>query len=234
MSPAVAFDPGRRRVRRLYERMLGAYGAQHWWPADSRLEIIVGAVLTQNTAWTNVEFALERLKSAQALTLERLLELPHEVLAECLRPAGYFNVKARRLQHLLRVIADAGGEQALVSLPTSPLRELLLAAHGTGPETADDILLYAYGRPVFVIDAYTRRLFARLGWADGGENYEVLRAGMERACTEDVALMQELHALIVRHAKVVCRHQPLCDACVLSAECLHFRRYPPATPHARG
>ena len=120
-----------------------------------------------------------------------------------------------------------------MSRPTSPLRALLLAAHGTGPETADNILLYAYGRPVFVIDAYTRRLFARLGWAGGGENYEVLRAGMERACAADVALMQELHALIVRHAKVVCRRRPLCGGCVLSAECLHSRRYPPAAPHAR-
>ena len=126
--------------------------------------------------------------------------------------------------HLLRVVSDAGGERALDRLATDELRSLLLGAKGTGPETADDILLYAFQRPVFVIDAYTRRLLGRLGWADGTEGYEALRSGMEKACGGDLAMMQELHALIVHHAKVVCRKQPLCALCPLRRSCEAFRK----------
>lgn len=223
MPAAAAFEPQSASVRRLYAELLGAYGEQHWWPADSRLEIIVGAVLTQNTAWTNVERALERLRAAGALAMAPLLGMPRPDLAELLRPAGYFNVKAQRLRHLLRVIADAGGEDALAGLPTDALRRLLLGARGTGPETADDILLYAYDRAVFVIDAYTRRLFVRLGWSQGGEDYEQLRAGMEAACQADVKFMQELHALIVRHAKATCRRRPVCENCTLAGDCRYCR-----------
>lgn len=180
---------------------------------------MVGAVLTQNTAWGNVEKAVHRLKAAQALRAETIVELPPDALAELIRPAGYFNVKARRLQSLCRFLLDAGGESALQALPTGELRRRLLAVHGVGPETADDILLYAFGRPVFVVDAYTRRIAGRLGLLDGGESYESVRRTFEQGLGPDVPVFNELHALIVRHAKMHCRKTPLCAGCPLSEPC---------------
>jgi endonuclease-3 related protein len=128
-------------------------------------------------------------------------------------------VKARRLQSLCRFLVESGGEAALAEVPTEALRSRLLAVHGIGPETADDILLYAFDRPVFVIDAYTRRLFGRLGLASGGESYEELRSGVERAIGPDAAACNELHALIVHHAKVACAKRPRCDRCCLREIC---------------
>lgn len=218
------FDPGQGRVRALRDNLFDTYGPQGWWPGESRLEIMVGAVLVQNTAWINAERAIGRLKDAGVLDIDSLLTLTRGELADLLRPAGYYNLKAGRLTQLLRTVAEAGGERALDDFPTVTLRRLLLGARGTGPETADDILLYAFERPVFVIDAYTRRLLARLGWASGNEGYEVLRAGMERGCVNDVNMMQELHALIVCHAKEACRKHPSCEACACAAAlCPGFR-----------
>jgi endonuclease-3 related protein len=213
------FRPARKALRAVHERLLAAYGPQHWWPGETPFEVMVGAVLTQNTAWRNVERAIANLKGAGALEAARLAVLPAAELAALIRPAGYFNVKARRLQAFCRFVVASGGESALASLATPVLRRRLLAVHGVGPETADDILLYAFGRPVFVIDAYTRRLFARLGLARGDEPYEALRAGVERVLGPDAALFNELHGLIVRHAKAACAKTPRCAGCCLRRAC---------------
>ena len=220
-SSGRAFLPPPLLLTDLHDRLLDAYGPQRWWPAETRLEIIVGAVLTQNTAWANVERALENLRQAKALSLSRLLELPHEALAELLRPAGYFNVKARRLVNLLNAVPRRGGLRAMDGMETSELRARLLAVNGVGPETADDILLYAFGRPVFVIDAYTRRLFTRLGLASGNEPYDALRLGVERALPGAVGWYQEFHALVVAHAKQRCGPTPDCRGCPIHEACCY-------------
>ncbi len=204
---------------RVYHDLFAHYGPRHWWPADSPFEVMVGAVLTQNTAWTNVERALARVKGVVALEAAPMAALPVDVLADALRPAGYYNVKARRLQALCRWVVDQGGMGALHGMETRPLRAGLLNVHGVGPETADDMVLYAFGRPVFVIDAYTRRLFARLGFVRNQESYEGLRARFERALPRDPVLYNEYHALIVEHAKTTCRTRPLCQNCILRPRC---------------
>jgi len=208
-----------RRLRAVYRRLLARHGPQHWWPARTPFEVLVGAVLTQNTAWRNVERAIANLDAAGALAPEPLLALPPERLAELLRPSGYFNVKAGRLRAVVTWYRDAGGHPRLRRRTTHALRDALLALHGVGPETADDILLYAFARPVFVIDAYTRRLLARLGLASGDEPYETLRAAFEHALGADVPLFNEYHALIVAHAKHHCRPRPRCGGCPLRALC---------------
>lgn len=201
----------------VYRRLLDRYGAQHWWPADTPFEVMVGAVLTQNTAWSNVEKAIDNLKAMEAgFSLESLLAIPVERLAALIRPAGYFNVKAKRLSSLCRFLQRHG---ELDRLETDQLRALLLSVHGIGPETADDILLYAYHRPVFVIDAYTRRLFARLGMIEAESGYETLREGFEAALQNDAELFNEYHALIVVHAKNHCRVKPVCADCPVRDLC---------------
>jgi endonuclease-3 related protein len=215
----LAFRPRRPQLLRIYQHLLRAYGPQHWWPGETRFEVMVGAVLTQNTAWSNVERAIANLKAAGPLSAEALLAIDPAALAAALRPAGYFNLKARRLISLCRFLHASGGEAALLQRDTGELRQALLAVHGIGPETADDMLLYAFARPVFVIDAYTRRLLQRLGWIQGSEDYEELRTGFERALAPDAALYGEYHALIVHHAKAACRVRPRCEDCCLRREC---------------
>jgi endonuclease III related protein len=208
-----------RRVRVIYERLHAAYGPQGWWPADTRFEILVGAVLTQNAAWTNVEYALDHLRAAAALDAHTIACMEPARLGALIRPSGYYNLKARRLQALCRFVVDAGGIDALAGRETSTLRNDLLAVHGIGHETADDIVLYAFHRPVFVIDAYTRRIFSRLDLCAGDETYEDLRTAFERALGPDVPVFQEYHGLIVNHAKVACRKQPACADCCLRRMC---------------
>jgi len=220
-APEAALSPGSdpQRFQQLFQRLRDHYGPQHWWPGDSPFEIMVGAVLTQNTAWTNVEKAIARLVAAECLSPEAIVALPPHELAELIRPAGYFNVKARRLQSLCRFLLEAGGTAALAHRATGPLRQALLMVHGIGPETADDILLYALERPIFVVDAYTRRLGGRLGLLDGTTNYEAIRALFEQALGLNCVLFNELHALIVHHAKNVCRKRPRCGECCLANAC---------------
>jgi len=207
------------KIRRVYDLLLETYGPQGWWPGDGTFEVMVGAVLTQNTAWRNVERAMENLKREGLLDAVAIAAADEVGLAELLRPSGYFNVKARRLQSFCRFLVDQGGEAALARHPTGELRRLLLAVNGIGPETADDMLLYGFERPVFVIDAYTRRLFARLGAIRGDEPYEQLREGFEAALDGALGVLNEYHALIVRHAKEVCRKTPDCAGCGLSRVC---------------
>lgn len=208
-----------RRLLSIFQRLLNSHGPQDWWPGDSPFEIMVGAVLTQNTAWVNVERALANLIANAALSPERILAIDETQLADWLRPSGYFNIKAKRLRNFCRWYVDAGELSMLSRLSTEELRSALLAVNGIGPETADDILLYAFERPVFVIDAYTRRLFARLGMIKGNEGYEQLRLAFEHALGADVALFNEYHALIVVHAKDICRVRPRCELCALRKTC---------------
>ncbi|RME32687.1 MAG: endonuclease [Gammaproteobacteria bacterium] len=180
---------------------------------------MVGAVLTQNTAWSNVERAIDNLRAAGALDPRHIAGMEPGRLGELLRPSGYFNVKAKRLQAFCRWYLEEGGLEALRQLPDGELRRRLLSVHGIGPETADDILLYAFDRPIFVIDAYTRRLFSRLGLISGDEGYEELRGWFERHLGPDVALYNDYHAQIVVQAKEVCRPRPRCEACCLRRVC---------------
>jgi endonuclease-3 related protein len=202
-----------QQLKIVYQRLVDAYGTQTWWPADSNFEVMIGAVLTQNTAWTNVEKAILNLKDSNSLTLESILALSDEALAQFIRPSGYFNIKAKRLKNLCLWIAENGGESQLAELDTGILRSSLLQVNGVGPETADDILLYAFARPVFVIDTYTRRLFTSLGLIQGDEPYEDLRQNFETELAADADLFNQYHALIVRHAKEKCQQTADCRHC---------------------
>lgn len=209
-------------MRGVHDLLLGHHGAQAWWPADGPFEVMVGAILTQNTSWSNVERGIEALKERDWLSPEPLLERSHAEVAEIIRPVGYFNVKTRRLKAFCAWYLAAGGYATLQEWTTPALRAALLSVKGVGRETADDILLYAFHRPVFVIDAYTRRLFTRLGCVppearSGG--YEHWRALFEEALEPDPALFNEYHALIVKQAKDICRPRPLCGQCVLAPHC---------------
>jgi len=211
--------------RQIYQKLLNHYGPQHWWPADDPFEVMVGAVLTQNTAWGNVEKAIRQLKQARLLTAQAIVTADTLQLAECLRPSGYFNIKAKRLQNLCRWFVAQGEFPVLQTLSTAELRHSLLSVNGVGPETADDILLYAFERSVFVIDAYTRRIFARQGLIAGDEGYETLRHMLEHALDLDVAMFNEYHALIVQHAKQHCKKTPRCGACCIKRSCVSAETY---------
>jgi len=209
----------------LYHRLHAAYGPQGWWPAETPFEVMVGAVLTQATAWRNVERAIERLKAAGALSPEGMARLSEEELEELIRPAGFFRQKARRLRALLRLIEQHGGVEGLLALPTERLRAELLSVPGIGPETADSILLYAAGHPVFVVDAYTKRILHRLGLLhDEKASYEEVQELFERALPRDPELFGEYHALLVRHAKEHCRAKPRCAGCPLVDLCKFVRK----------
>ncbi len=210
----------------VYTTLFDHYGPQGWWPGDTPFEVMVGAVLTQSTAWRNVEKAMANLKQANALDPQAIAALESAELAELIRPAGYFNVKARRLQSFCRWLLQQGGEAALQAWDDATLRRALLSVNGIGPETADDMLLYAFARPIFVIDAYTRRIFMRLGLIRGDERYEELRQHFEGQLKanhterpEQTQLFNEYHALIVIHAKQSCRSKPLCGGCCLRGHC---------------
>lgn len=208
-----------RRAHAVYESLYRHHGAQHWWPGDTPFEVMVGAVLTQNTAWTNVEKAIDNLKQARALDPAVIAGTHHQRLASWLRPSGYFNIKAKRLRAFCRWYLEQGGLNKLKKIPTEDLRKELLDVHGVGPETADDILLYAFERPVFVIDAYTRRIFSRLGLVDGDADYEELRQWFEQRLQPNASLYNEYHALIVIHAKDICKTKPRCEQCCLYNAC---------------
>ena len=211
--------PDRKSLLTVFNLLFSAYGPQHWWPGDTPFEIMVGAVLTQNTAWTNVEKAIANLVRHEKLSAASIVAARHDHLANWLRPSGYFNIKATRLKNFCHWYIDAGGLAALSRLDTDLLRGGLLSVNGVGPETADDMLLYAFERPVFVIDAYTRRLFSRLGFIAGDEAYEDIRLAVEDKLGPEADLYNEFHALIVIHAKAVCRVRPRCGDCLLRRRC---------------
>jgi endonuclease-3 related protein len=206
-----------------FERLLEHFGPQHWWPGETPFEVMVGAVLTQNTAWGNVEKAIDRLKAADTLNCRAILTLADAELADLIRPAGYFNVKTKRLKALCQFLVErsvAEQPEALAGQDSlAALRHDLLAVHGIGEETADSILLYALNLPDFVVDAYTRRIFGRLGLLAGTESYAAIKALFEAKLPADVSLYNEYHALIVRLAKDYCRPRPRCAGCPLHPIC---------------
>ncbi len=225
--------PRQQRLLGIYERLYAVYGPQHWWPGDSPFEVIVGAILTQSAAWPNVEKAIANLKAVGVLSAEGLRGLSENELARLIYPSGYFNAKAGKLKAFVSLLSDRFGGvlEALLAAPVQELRPLLLGTHGIGPETADSILLYAAGQPVFVIDAYTRRLFTRLGLTPGRDSYEAWQRLFMDGLAPAAPLFNEYHALIVRHGKQVCRRQPLCAACPLLSMCPTGRS---AAPSAQG
>jgi endonuclease III related protein len=208
-------------VLAIHDRLLARYGPQGWWPAETAFEMMVGAILTQNTSWTNVERAIAGLKRAGLLDAAAIAACDTAHLAAAIRPSGYYNQKAQRLQAFAGFYLNHDGEDGLSEL--SAPRQALLALHGIGPETADSILLYALDTPIFVIDAYTRRIFARLGLSAPEASYHDLQEFFHAHLPAAVPLFQEYHALIVMHAKQHCRKRPLCAGCPLLPGCAHGR-----------
>jgi len=243
----------RLELPRLYERLMAHFGPRRWWPVTpetggeplysggprtdaQRLEVILGAILAQNTAWRGAARAVTNLYDAGLVDFGRLLETPPEVLAPLLRPSGYFNQKAKKIKALLAALHARYGLnwQTIRREPVERLRPFLLEISGIGPETADCIVLYAAGQPTFVIDAYTRRLMYRLGLAPENATYAELKARFEAACELEVNLYQEYHALLDRQCVVYCRKRdPLCGECPLADLCA-WRGVTPPTQSSRG
>lgn len=203
---------------KLYNKLFSFYGPQHWWPGDTPFEIAVGAILTQNTNWANVEKAIDNLKAANALKPRRLMEMPLDKLALLIRPAGYFNIKAKRLKAFIEFLMNnyKGSMKKMRQEETDSLRKKLLSVNGIGPETADSILLYALDKPVFVIDAYTRRILSRHGIMDFNAPYDKYQRLFHEELDEDVSLFNEYHALLVKVGKEFCRPKPRCNDCPLN------------------
>lgn len=208
-----------RMLRDVYERLLAALGPQQWWPGDSPFEVLVGAVLVQNTAWRNVQRAIENLRDAGVMNPAALYALSAAELAELIRPAGYYQVKARRLRNLLKLVVEQydGSLDAMFRTDLTTLRDELLGVSGIGPETADAILLYAGSLPTFVVDTYTHRVLARHGWIGYDADYHAIQDYFESSLPADAALYNEYHALLVRVGKDYCRKTgPKCAACPLA------------------
>ena len=206
----------------IYDTLYRAYGPQSWWPADSPFEVMFGAILTQNTSWTNVEKAMASLREVCELTPEGILSLTQDCLEEAIRPSGYFRQKAARLRSYCRFLMDRyGGDlSGTGGYDTGELREELLSLNGIGPETADSILLYALQRPVFVVDAYTIRLFSRLGLCTEKAKYHEVQSLFMDHLEPNVQEFNEYHALIILHCKLMCKTKvPLCDECSLRDFC---------------
>ena len=206
-----------QRLMEMFSLLLRQLGPQGWWPAETELEVMVGAVLTQNTNWSNVEKAISNLKKRGVLSLEGLRAIAAPELAEAIRPAGYFNIKAKRLKNLINFIVERYGSDLSIFLgeETQALREGLISVKGIGLETADSILLYAAHRPVFVIDTYTHRILSRHGMIEEQASYHELQELFMDHLPEDTALFNEFHALLVQTGKEYCRKNPHCQRCPL-------------------
>jgi endonuclease-3 related protein len=201
----------------IYEKLYRAFGPQHWWPGDSPFEIAVGAILTQNTNWGNVERAIVNIKKKKKLSAAALYKMQKGHLASLIRPAGYFNIKANRLKAFLGFLVEhyQGSMEHMRAHDVHHLRERLLSIHGVGPETADSILLYALEKPVFVIDAYTKRVMQRHGIVSEKATYHELQEIFHANLPRDTQRFNEYHALFVRVGKEYCRTRPKCDVCPL-------------------
>jgi endonuclease-3 related protein len=198
-------------LKAIYDRLLACYGPQAWWPAETPFEVMVGAILTQSAAWGNVEKAIGNLKAAGKLSAAALRDTAVDDLAGLIYPSGYYNAKAKKLKALVEWLGRYGDDLSrLDNRDTAELRQELLNVHGIGPETADSILLYALNRPVFVIDAYTRRMFSRLGFKPIKDTYDGWQELFTGNLPKDAQLFNEYHALIVRHGKQACRKAPRC------------------------
>lgn len=220
-------------MQAIYSALFKKYGNQGWWPLSKgslntrhhngnpcsdtdKFEIMAGAILTQNTSWTNVEKAIYNLNKAKLLSAGKIVKVPAKKLAFLIKPAGYYNQKAARL----KIIADYFlKNKGVFLLDAKEMREELLKVNGIGPETADSIVLYAFEKPSFVIDAYTRRIFSRLRLCSESDKYEEIQKAFEDKLPSDVGLFKEYHALVVEHAKRHCRKKPCCEGCVLKNKC---------------
>ena len=207
----------------VYNTLLSKYGPQGWWPGAGPLDVVIGAILTQNTAWSNVEKALTNLKNANLWSLQSIHRINQEELASVIRPSGYFNQKARKLksfaEHIfIRYEGDLG---KFLNQELSCLRSELLSIYGIGPETADDILVYAAEKPSFIIDVYTKRILGRLGIINFKHRarYEDYQKLIQDQLPQDVQLFNEFHALLDNHAKLICKKSPICSECVLIDDC---------------
>lgn len=212
-------------LNEVYDRLLGRYGPQGWWPAESPFEVIAGAILTQSTAWVNVEKALASMREKGCWSFEAIAEWPTDELAEVIRSSGYFNAKARKLKAFSRhLFENYGGDlDEMFAMEVADLRSELLSIHGIGEETADDIIVYAARKPSFVMDSYTRRIVDRMGLTPEGKNpgYRAYQALFQENLPNDTALFNEYHALLDHHAKMTCtKRQPHCLDCSLADVCL--------------
>lgn len=210
----------RKRLREIFEKLLSAFGQRHWWPGDSPLEIMVGAVLTQNTSWRNVERAIDNMKGKGLLDMNALHLIEEDRLADVIRPAGFYRVKSKRLKALITDVHDRYGSSVehMQQAPTWQLRDRLLSVKGVGPETADSILLYALNRPVFVVDAYTKRFLKNHGLYDGGGDYHDVQKFFMDNLPQDTYIFNEFHALLVCLCQRHCKKKPDCPACPLMDE----------------
>lgn len=211
----------------VYNSLFNAYGPQLWWPVkgrDKRLEVMVGAILTQNTSWSNVEKAISNLLTEELLSISAILQAPKTKLATAVKPSGYYNQKALKLKFLANYLKATYNSDIsnMAKVSTPQLREELLSIWGIGEETADSILLYALKRASFVIDAYTRRIFSRIGLTDKTATYSQIKDFFERNLPNQEALYNEYHALIVLHGKEVCKPKPLCEDCAIRFHCNYF------------
>ncbi len=208
----------------IYHQLMAHYGPQYWWPAQEPFEVIVGAILTQSAAWGNVEKAIANLKSAKALSPQALRRLPASELARLVHPCGYYNAKALKLKSLAHWLGEYYGDdlKKLLASDTCHLRQQLLSIHGIGQETADSIILYAANKPIFVIDAYTRRIITRIGLAPSSDSYTAYQALFMDNLPADTQIFNEYHALLVCLAKNICRSRPLCRQCCLNNLCRSY------------
>jgi len=219
-------EPFSTRLIDVHNRLLARMGPQHWWPGNGPFQVSLGAILTQAVSWTGVERAMDNLRQAGVMSPEGLRSIPEAELAALLRPAVYFNAKARKVKAFVNYLGDCYDDDfaAMRARDSSELREELLAVHGIGEETADDILLYAVLKPFFVIDSYTRRVFRRLGTGPEKQSYRAWQTFFHDNLPHDVDLFNEYHALIDEHAATVCRPKPLCQDCCLLDICQFGRQ----------
>lgn len=207
------------KIKLIYDKLYSAFGPQRWWPGDTPFEMIVGAILTQNTAWKNVSVSIQNLKENNVMTPRKLYGLPLEKLGLWIRSSGYYNLKAKRLNNFLKILFSGykGDLGKMLDQDGKKLRNVLLDISGIGPETADSIMLYAGGKLTFVIDAYTRRIFSRHGLIEEGITYDELKSFIEKNLPGDIKLYNEYHALIVRTGKEFCsKKDPMCSLCPIN------------------
>ncbi len=213
-----------RALLDIYQRLLTAYGPQHWWPGEGPFEMMVGALLTQNTAWTNVDKAIKNLKAAAVLSPGAIRALPLDRLSSLVYPCGYYNIKAARLKALVNWLGEKYRDDLdrLFRNGVENLRQELLSVHGIGQETADSIILYAANKPAFVIDAYTRRILRRVGLAPETDSYGAYQVLFMDNLSANAGLFNEYHALLVRLGKDACRRRPVCRRCCLNDICHYY------------
>ncbi len=207
-----------KNLLKIYQKLYQTFGPQHWWPGETPFEIAIGAILTQNTNWGNVEKAIDNLKKQNALSARVIHKMPVRLLSELIRPTGYFNIKAKRLKSFIDFLMNDyhGSMKKMKNEYLYLLREKLLSINGIGPETADSIILYALEKPVFVIDTYTKRVLSRHGIMNHEKSYDEFQELFYSALEKDVKLFNEYHALFVRIGKTFCKKKkPLCELCPL-------------------